>query len=55
MDMKKVIAGSLAVLGVAATAYRVRELKKIRKAIEEEQIIDVEPEKVEEVSQNRGA
>lgn len=32
-------------------AYRAYELKKLKKAIEEEQIIEIQAEKVEELSQ----
>ena len=50
MDAKKIIIGGLTILGVASAAYRAYELKKLKKAIEEEQIIEIEAEKVEEVS-----
>lgn len=48
-DMRKAIIGGLALVGLAVTSYRAYELKKLRKEIQEEQIIEIEPEKVEEV------
>ena len=40
--------GSLTMIGLALTGYRVYELKKLKKTMEE-QAIEVTPEKVEEV------
>lgn len=52
MNAKKLIFGGLTLVGVTAmAAYRTYELKKLRKAIEEEQIIEIQAENVEEVSQ----
>lgn len=52
MNAKKLIFGGLTLMGVTAmAAYRTYELKKLKKAIEEEQIIETQAEKVEEVSQ----
>lgn len=52
MSIKKMIFGGLTLVGVTAmAAYRTYELKKLRKAIEEEQIIEIQAEKVEELSQ----
>ena len=52
MNAKKMIVGGLTLIGVVGmTAYRTYELRKLKKAIEEEQIIEIEAEKVEEVSQ----
>lgn len=52
MNIKKMIFGGLTLVGVTAmAAYRTYELKKLRKAIEEEQIIEIQAENVEEVSQ----
>lgn len=52
MNAKKLIFGGLTLMGVTAmAAYRTYELKKLRKAIEEEQIIEIQAEKVEELSQ----
>ena len=49
-DFKRfVVLGGLTMIGLAMTGYRAYELKKLRKAIQEEQIIEIEPEKVEEV------
>lgn len=48
-DVKKFIIGGLALMGLAATGYRAYELRKLKKEIEEEQIIEIEAEKVEEV------
>ena len=48
MNAKKLIAGGLAILGIVATGYRAYELRKLKKSMEE-QIIEVTPEKVEEV------
>lgn len=54
MNMKKVIFGGLTLIGVAGmAAYRTYELKKLRKAIEEEQIIEIQAEKVEEVERTK--
>lgn len=50
-NLKRIIVlGGLTIAGLAATGYRVYEIKKIRKAIQEEQIIEIEPEKVEDDS-----
>lgn len=51
-DMKKFVLGGLTVLGVASAAYRAFELRKMKKAMEE-QVIEVTPEKVEEVETTR--
>lgn len=51
-DMKKIVFGGLAVLGAASAAYRAFELRKMKKAMEE-QVIDVAPEKVEEVERTQ--
>lgn len=52
MNAKKLIFGGLTLVGVTAmAAYRTYELKKLRKAIEEEQIIEIQAENVEELSQ----
>lgn len=52
MNAKKLIVGGLTLVGVIAmAAYRTYELKKLKKAIEEEQIIEIQAEKVEELSQ----
>ena len=51
-DMKKFVLGGLTVLGVASAAYRAFELRKMKKAMEE-QVIEVTPEKVEEVEITR--
>lgn len=52
MNAKKLIFGGLTFVGVTAmAAYRTYELKKLKKAIEEEQIIEIQAEKVEELSQ----
>ena len=52
-DLKRfIVLGGLAIAGLAATGYRVHEIKKIRKAIQEEQIIEIKPEEVEEVREN---
>lgn len=48
-DMTRAIIGGLTLVGIAVAGYRAYELKKIRKTLEEEQIIEIEPEKVEEV------
>lgn len=47
IDAKKVIIGGLTVIGIAIAGYRAYELRKLQKAIEEEQIIDIEPEVIE--------
>lgn len=48
-NLKSTIVGGLALVGLAVAGYRAYEIKKIRKAIEEEQIIDVTADKIEEV------
>lgn len=50
-NVKKLIFGGITAVGLAVAGYRTYELRKLRKSIEEEQIIDVEPEKVEEITQ----
>ena len=47
-SIKKLIAGSLTLVGLAAIGYKVYEAKKLRDAIKEEQIIDISIENVEE-------
>lgn len=48
-DLKRfVVLGGLTMIGLAMTGYRVYEIKKIRKAIQDEQIIEIEPEVVED-------
>lgn len=47
-NLAKTVIGGLSLVGLAVAGYRTYELKKIRKAIQEEQVIDIEPEKVEE-------
>lgn len=54
MNAKKLIFGGLTLIGVTAmAAYRTYELRKLKKAIEEEQIIEIEAEKVEEVERTK--
>jgi hypothetical protein len=49
--MKRSLVLSGLVLASAVVAgYRTYELRKIKKALQEEQIIDIEPEKVEELT-----
>lgn len=48
---RSIVIGGLTVAGLAVAGYRAYELKKLRKAIKEEQIIEIEPEKVEELKQ----
>lgn len=48
-DISRLIVGGLTLVGIAVAGYRTYEIKKIRKSIQEEQIIEIEPEKVEEV------
>lgn len=50
-DMTRFIVGGLTLVGLAVAGYRTYELKKIRKAIQEEEIIEIEPQSVEEISQ----
>ena len=47
-DITKAIIGGVAIFGLAITGYRAYNLKKLQSAVQEEQIIDIEPEKVEE-------
>lgn len=49
MNIRKVIVGGITLIGVAVAGYRTYELRKLRKEIQEEDIIDIEPEKVEEL------
>lgn len=49
MNIRKAIVGGLTLIGVAVVGYRTYELRKLRKEIQEEGIIDIEPEKVEEL------
>lgn len=48
-DMTRAIIGGLTLVGVVVAGYRTYELRKLRKEIQEENIIDIEPEKVEEL------
>lgn len=44
-DFTKAIIGGLSLVGLAVAGYRAYELKKIRKELlQEEQVIDIEPE-----------
>jgi len=47
-EMSRLIVGGLTLVGLAVAGYRTYELKKIRKSIQEEQIIDIEPGVIEE-------
>lgn len=48
-DLKRfIVLGGLTMVGLALTGYRVHEIRKLRKEIQEEQIIEIEPEVVEE-------
>ena len=48
---RSLVLGGLTLLGVAVAGYRTYEIMKLRKAIQEEQVIDVTPEKVEEIEE----
>ena len=48
-DLKGIVVGGLTLVGLAIAGYRAYELKKIRKEIQEQEIIDVQAEKIEEV------
>lgn len=48
-DLKGIVVGGLTLVGLAIAGYRAYELKKIRKEIREQEIIDVQAEKIEEV------
>ena len=51
-DLKRsIVLGGLTLAGIVVAGYRTYEIIKLRKAIQEEQIIEIEPEKVEEVTQ----
>ena len=51
-DLKRsIVLGGLTLAGIVVAGYRTYEIIKLRKAIQEEQIIEIEPDKVEEVSQ----
>lgn len=47
MNLMKVIVGGFVLAGVAATGYRAYELRKLKKAVENEQIIEIEVENAE--------
>lgn len=49
MNIRKAIVRGITLIGVAVAGYRTYELRKLRKEIQEEDIIDIEPEKVEEL------
>lgn len=49
IDAKKVVIGGLTAMGVIIAGYRAYEFRKLRKAMKEEQIIEIEAEHVEEV------
>lgn len=48
---RSIILGGLTLAGIAVAGYRTYELIKLRKAIQEEQIIEIEAEKIEEVKE----
>lgn len=43
-NVAKAIIGGLSIVGLAVAGYRTYELKKIRKEIEQQQIIEIEAE-----------
>lgn len=45
---RSIVLGGLAVAGLVTAGYRAYELKKLRKMIQEEQVIDIEPEVIED-------
>lgn len=47
MNIRKAIVGGLTLVGVAVASYRAYELRKLQKELKE--VIEIEPEKVEEV------
>lgn len=47
-NVAKAIIGGLSIVGLAVAGYRTYELKKIRKETEQEQIIEIEAEKIED-------
>ena len=47
-NVRKLIIGSLSILGLTAVGYRTYELRKLRKEIKEEEVIDIQPEVIEE-------
>ena len=50
-NIARIVVGGLTVVGLAVASYRTYEMKKLRKAIElEENVIDVEPQAVEDVT-----
>lgn len=51
-NVKKLVVGGLAAAGLIVAGYRTYELRKLRKAVEEE-VIDIEPEKVEELTDSQ--
>lgn len=46
-DLKAIILGGLTIVGVALAGYRAYELKKLRDSMQNETIIEIEPDKVE--------
>lgn len=49
-DVTKAIIGGLSLIGLAVTGYRTYELKKARKEIQEELIIEIDPNTGDAVS-----
>ena len=49
MNTKKLIVGGITLIGLVLAGYRTYELKKIKKAIQEEDIIEIEAEDIEEI------
>ena len=47
IDAKKVVIGGLTAIGIAIAGYRAYELRKLKKPVEEDRIIEIEVENVE--------
>lgn len=48
-NVRKLIIGSLAILGLTAAGYRTYEIRKLRKELKQDEVIDIEPEVIEEM------
>lgn len=46
-DLKAIVLGGFIIVGVTLASYRAYELKKLRDSMQNETIIEIEPDKVE--------
>lgn len=47
IDAKKVVIGGLTAIGLVMAGYRMYELRKLKKSVEEDRVIEIEVENVE--------